>query len=493
MQRADESNVISRRPRRLMAGALALSVVGLAGLTGCETDSFMDPSVTGRWERTPTTVPILERLSAIEGESGQYVDISGIEPEDLVPEVTDYRIAPGDAVQVTAYDLIRVDAPEQIFQFVDSQGSIDLPQIGRVRIAGMTSEEARDAIADAMRALVADPLVILQVTNPRQNTYSVLGGQMGGGQFLIPAADFRVLDAMTQAGGLSEIIDTLYVIRQVPLTESEAPAGSGTGGRRGEEPRSAEDLLDLIDTLGEDRDRGGSPAAFAGAARWSAQPTRNEDRPEPVVDLVDPDQPRGGRREAVGQSGWTYEDGRWVRTGATRQAGDSGDGRGELMTQRVIQVPVAPLLAGDARYNIVIRPGDIIRIPNPFAGQVYVAGQVARPGVYGLAPGLTLQRLIDSAGGLGAIAIPERVDLTRMVGPDRQATIRLNLRAIAEGTEPDIYIKANDRINIGTNFWATPLAVIRGGFRASYGFGFLLDRNFGNDVFGAPPTRLQGG
>ena len=40
-------------------------------------------------------------------------------------------------------------------------------------------------------------------------------------------------------------------------------------------------------------------------------------------------------------------------------------------------------------------------------------------------------------------------------------------------------------------FWATPLAVIRGGLRATYGFGFLLDRNFGNDVFGAPPSNVS--
>ena len=36
------------------------------------------------------------------------------------------------------------------------------------------------------------------------------------------------------------------------------------------------------------------------------------------------------------------------------------------------------------------------------------------------------------------------------------------------------------------------LAVVRGGLRATYGFGFLLDRNFGNDVFGAPPTNRFG-
>ncbi len=75
-----------------------------------------------------------------------------------------------------------------------------------------------------------------------------------------------------------------------------------------------------------------------------------------------------------------------------------------------------------------------------------------------------------------------------MVGPDRQATIMLDLRAISEGTQPDVFLKPDDHLNVGTNFWALPLAIVRNGLRASYGFGFLLDRNFGNDVFGAPPT-----
>jgi polysaccharide export outer membrane protein len=34
--------------------------------------------------------------------------------------------------------------------------------------------------------------------------------------------------------------------------------------------------------------------------------------------------------------------------------------------------------------------------------------------------------------------------------------------------------------------------VFRNGFRVTYGFGFLLDRNFGNDVFGAPPINITG-
>ena len=77
--------------------------------------------------------------------------------------------------------------------------------------------------------------------------------------------------------------------------------------------------------------------------------------------------------------------------------------------------------------------------------------------------------------------------MTRMVGPNREATIRVNLAAIYHRTEPDIYLKPDDHIKVGTSFIALPVAVIRNGFRMTYGFGFLLDRNFGNDVFGAPP------
>jgi polysaccharide export outer membrane protein len=164
------------------------------------------------------------------------------------------------------------------------------------------------------------------------------------------------------------------------------------------------------------------------------------------------------------------------------------------MTQRVIEIPIKPLLAGQSDVNIVVRPGDVVRVPAASTGVVYVGGQVARPGTFSLPPSgkLTLLRVITAAGGMGQLGIPERVDLTRMVGTDREATIRLNMRAIAEKTQPDVILKADDHINVGTNFWAFPIAIIRNGFRMSYGFGFLIDRNFGNDIFGAPPGSIGG-
>ena len=155
-----------------------------------------------------------------------------------------------------------------------------------------------------------------------------------------------------------------------------------------------------------------------------------------------------------------------------------------------IEIPAKELLHGKSRYNVVIRPDDRIFVEPPSDGVVYINGEVVRPGPYNipLTGQFTLARAITTAGGLNQLAIPERVDLVRIVGDGREAVVTVNLAAIMHKTEPDILLRPDDHIIVGTNFWASPLAVIRNGFRMTYGFGFLLDRNFGNDVFGAPPS-----
>ena len=122
----------------------------------------------------------------------------------------------------------------------------------------------------------------------------------------------------------------------------------------------------------------------------------------------------------------------------------------QMITQRIIEVPYERLLDGDMRFNIVIRPGDIIRVPNEAAGFCYFTGQIARGGTYSV-PGenrLTLKQGIAAAGGLGPLANPKRVDLVRRIGDDTEATIRLDLKSIYDGTQPDIFLKVEDQINV---------------------------------------------
>ena len=213
---------------------------------------------------------------------------------------------------------------------------------------------------------------------------------------------------------------------------------------------------------------------------------------KPDVDIVEDE--RAGRPSVQPTFFYDQQRGEWVRVPGTGLAAPQdlpaeAQQQEDLIVERIIRVDYARLVQGDSMQNLVIRPGDRIYVEVPPQGFVYIDGEINRRGVYTLPVQgeLTLSRLVASAGGFSQIAIPERVDLTRRVGSNREATIRLDLAAIRNRTQPDVLIKPDDLVIIGTNWVAFPLAVVHSGFRVTYGFGFLLDRNFGTDVFGAPP------
>ena len=158
----------------------------------------------------------------------------------------------------------------------------------------------------------------------------------------------------------------------------------------------------------------------------------------------------------------------------------------------VIDIDYNQLVRGDSTLNIVIKPGDAIYCDSGDVGVVYIDGEISRPGVYNLptAGRLTLSRLVAAAGGVSELAIPERCDLIRRIDSDKEACVRISLLAIRNRGEPDLFLKRDDHIIVGTNFWALPLSRLRRDLSFPNSIGFQLDRNFGNDVFGAPPTGI---
>ncbi len=527
---ATRSALLARITGTLLLGGTLLATAG------CEWDGWLiDPSVVGRWEHTPTVVPILDRIDIIERDAGEFADVTDILPEDLIPEPSDYRSGPGDLVQVDILEFLEGGAAVQYQRQIDTRGFIDVPQLGRLYIANLTREEIEEEVKRAIREadLLDDPLATVQFLARREQAFSIFGAIAGVGRYQIPSPDFRLLEAMTDAGGVSPTIPFVYIIRQVPLDQSVRTGFQIQGRDPSSTPQSTQsnqsqddelDLESLIDELTNDDGDFPEPGYLGLSELGEALPVANraaeplrlallaQDGQDPIIDLFDSDTPAPqsssgfNRPNAAPQSAkWVFLDGQWRKVTRSTSLNASGLPEGsdplandsiniqDLVTQRVIRVPVKPLLQGLAQYNIVVRPGDVISVPGPDQGFVYLGGPgIARGGVYALpqAGRLTLTKAVIAAGGLSAVGIPQRIDLTRMVGPDRQATVRLDLKAIFEGTQPDIFLKPDDTVNFGTNFWATPLAIIRGGFRMTYGFGFLLDRNFGNDVFGAPPTNF---
>jgi protein involved in polysaccharide export with SLBB domain len=151
----------------------------------------------------------------------------------------------------------------------------------------------------------------------------------------------------------------------------------------------------------------------------------------------------------------------------------------------VIKVDLKKLRGGDWTQNIVIRPGDDIQIPYNATGIYSVMGQVARPGAYSLAgQRLTLKQVISTAGPLTALAWPSRCEIIRRLGENKEVTHLVNLEKLFAGTAPDVFIKPNDIINVGSHPVSRWAAVIRQSFRTTYGFGFVYDRNFADKDIG---------
>lgn len=80
---------------------------------------------------------------------------------------------------------------------------------------------------------------------------------------------------------------------------------------------------------------------------------------------------------------------------------------------KLIWVDLKALLNGDPAYNLRMKKGDIVFIPDSSDTAVYVLGQVLRPGSYRLTPRMTVLDALAQAGGLTEDAKPEHIGLYR--------------------------------------------------------------------------------
>jgi len=172
------------------------------------------------------------------------------------------------------------------------------------------------------------------------------------------------------------------------------------------------------------------------------------------------------------------------RLGLIKEQAPPGLERGPGAGTRLIRIPADRLLAGDTRYNIVIKPGDTIHVPVDIIGEFCIMGNVNRTGYIPITGRpMTLKMAIAAAGGLGPLAWPKRCEVVRRIGRKKEEIVMVDLDKITSGEQPDFFIKPNDLINVGTHPTSRWRAILRNAFRATYGFGFVYDRNFADRDF----------
>ncbi len=496
-------------------------------------NGFIDPTQSGQFLDSRRN-EIRGSLSILEEPVG-IQDAEEPSADDLVPEYKEHRFTPGDTLTISIFELM-VPGQATVQQFVlGNSGFESIPVLGRVRMAGLTTAELELELKEQIRAagILPDPEVQVTLLDTRSRRFSVIGSVQRAGSFEIPQPDYRLLSAIADAGGIPPQVDKIYIFRrgaeagmlEIPssgpatdmvargtrgrwpatLTMSETSSGPASTSRSASpaasEPAPPSSTVDEMKIL-EGVEAPAAPApTSAMAANPSPPATSAESSPAPnkpvgvPSGMVDELKILEGAPQPTRQTPmWDAEQGAWVMKTVeptsqktTMPLNSSGPSEGDATMPdqtlsapvRIIEIPTKELLAGDPRYNVVIRPYDLLNVPPGAVGEYYVMGNIARPGAYELTGRrLTVKEAVASSGGFGPLAWPSRADLVRRVSQDEEQIIQLDLDAIFAGNAPDFYLKPNDIVNVGTTPAAVFLAVLRNAFRFSYGFGFVYDRNF---------------
>jgi polysaccharide export outer membrane protein len=518
--------------RRAALCGLTLLFLCVCGI-GCSRD-YLDPTQLGRFRPVPVVNVILDSLGVVDEPAETYAGAEDPRPEDVIPYEQDYVIGVGDVIGISIYELYAEGTPFANQYMVTETGRVSIPEVGQVRAAGLTEAKLEEEIKDILSpSILKTPSVSVMLRQSQGHVFSISGGGIGrSGRFGVPRHDFRLLDAVAQAGGVAQHnVSYIYVSRKVTGEETAIAQAEETMALqpeeqidiaepdKGEELSPEDEMLEIIEPYTEAEPYTGgiiiAPSemitdeeleALAAPSGLESEAKAVVNRGRNVAEVED----LSGQRAQSGRIEWVFEDGKWlpVRVGPpqeiesspARRRDESAEQRLPLEEQavqrygweqigtggaqvRVIKIPVDKLLGGDARYNIVIRPGDSISIPLDMIGEFWVMGNTRGAGPINLTGRpMTLKMAIASAGGLGALAWPKKVEVVRRIGENKEVTVLVDLDKIAKGLQPDFFIKPYDLINVGTHGTARYLATLRNAFRATYGFGFIYDTNF------APPA-----
>lgn len=507
-----------RQRRGLLACMLAIPVMTGCGSSQWLINGFIDPTQVGQFNETRKS-EIRQTLGLLEEQKGIQNAVDPSET-DLRPDYSERRIGPGDTVEISIFELTTPGATELLRFTIGNSGFETIPQLGPMKLTGLTSRELELEIKDRLRQeeVLQDADVRVALVQSMQQRFTALGFISQPGPYPIPRPDFRLMEAIAMVGGISDQVDKIYVGTRAPADAvspdahatpvsytlsdfSQGPAGATTAPTA--RPSTKINEADILDDGPTGPPR--IPQYDPVTKEWVEVPATS-----PSSDTLTPGnmpiRPAGGAisdgammplqdmgaqakpaSTTTSPMPATSPTPRMPESGGgpmptTRAMVPPGEGGPFEPGMRIIEIPMKELLAFDARYNIVIRPNDVLYVPTAELGEYYMMGHVARPGAYRFSGRpMTVKEAIASAGGFDALAWPSRADLVRRLSQYEEQIVQLDLDAIFAGNAPDFYMRPNDILNVGTHAVATFLAVARNAFRLSYGFGFVYDRNFADE------------
>lgn len=172
--------------------ALVLAIFALA--TGCGSSKTVLPY----FQDLPGTsgeLPTLSYLTTIQPDDELQISITSSDPQATAifnqPEIN-------PAVRPL---LTSKNNPRTITYIVDSNGYIEIPNLGRIHVVGKTVEQLQQEITNMVRRAVVDPQVTVTLVN---FTVVVAGEVKQPATIAVPRNRFTILEALSAAGDMTE-------------------------------------------------------------------------------------------------------------------------------------------------------------------------------------------------------------------------------------------------------------------------------------------------
>jgi polysaccharide export outer membrane protein len=112
---------------------------------------------------------------------------------------SDYRVGPGDVLEIEVYD----DPDLSGLMTVQHGGEIPFPLLGDVKVSGLTAREVRETLTSLLaKDYLVDPQVVVKVKEHRSQWTTLVGEVQRPGKYFLQGSK-TLLDLLTEAGGFT--------------------------------------------------------------------------------------------------------------------------------------------------------------------------------------------------------------------------------------------------------------------------------------------------
>lgn len=290
---------------------------------------------------------------------------------------TDFPIGPGDVITLTVPEIDELQK-QQIR--VSSEGTIGLPLIGTMGVAGLDENDLTTAIAERLAIYMKHPRVELFVERYQTREVAVIGAVQKPGLYDLASSNESIIDLIGNAGGITT--EAAQKVIFVP-------------------PKYRDESLDGPHTRPPAHGNLGPPIKL-GANEF------------PVSDGASQRLSHGDFGRLNNAYATVMKGRSWIALDLTKPE-----------DQACLDLPT--------------RPGDVVMVP--IAGQVMVQGWVKNQGAFKITPGMTVLGAISAAGGAN---FSWSAELLRPDAGGKQTIAEFDLPKLAKGEQADVAVQSGD-------------------------------------------------